>query len=256
MSSITGDRTAPTRRLSVDGVDIEVEVDAPLVHEVLLPRLTALTRAPRRRRRVVVFLVAPPGAGKSTLAALVREEAAAQGLAVDAVGIDGFHHPAAYLRDHVRETPSGPVPLASVKGAPDTFDVTALLDHLGRARDADTTWPVYDRHRHDVSTKQVPITGDLLLVEGTWLLLDEEPWSQAAAHADDVVFLDAEPDLLRERLVARKVRGGLTRADAEAFHARSDGPNVKRVLSHSDRSRIDLLLRLQTDGTITRGGHP
>lgn len=242
----------PRRLLLVDGVEVNALVDVDLLDEVLVPKLAALASQPRRHRRTFVFLAAPPGTGKSTLAALVRERV--QHLDCDTVGIDGFHYPQAYLDSHHLDLPTGRTPLSSVKGAPETFDVDALRRRLEAARDHDVSWPGYDRNLHDVVAEGRHLTASLVLLEGNWLLLDEPGWSDLADFSDFTIFIEAAPDQLRERLVERKVRGGLSRPDAEAFYRRSDGPNVERVLDHSDRSRVDLLLHLNHDGTIQSGG--
>ena len=50
--------------------------------------------------------------------------------------------------------------------------------------------------------------------------------------ADYRIFIGAEESELRERLISRKAKGGITREAAEAHYERSDGPNVRRVLEH------------------------
>jgi pantothenate kinase len=250
--SLTTDVDAPRRRLLVDGVEVEARVDVELLDGVLVPRLAELAQQPRRHHRTFAFLVAPPGTGKSTLAALLRERA--QHLDLDTAGIDGFHHPQAYLDSHHVDLATGRTLLSSVKGAPESFDVAGLRRRLEAARDHDVTWPGYDRRLHDVVEQGHRLTAGLVLLEGNWLLLDEPGWRDLADFSELTIFIEADPVRLRERLIERKVRGGMSRRDAEAFHRRSDGPNVARVLNHSDRSRVDLLLHLTHDGTIRSGG--
>ena len=72
------------------------------------------------------------------------------------------------------------------------------------------------------------MTGDVLLVEGNWLLLDAPGWNEARTLCDCTIALRAPEPVLRERLLARKMRGGLSRAEAETWYARVDGPNVAR----------------------------
>lgn len=247
----TGSRR-PRRRVLVDGLEVDALVDVDLLDRVLVPQLTALAAQPRDHRRTFVFLAAPPGTGKSTLAALVRDRV--RHLDCDTVGIDGFHYPQAHLESHYLDSPDGRTLLSAVKGAPETFDVDALRHRLEAAREDDVAWPVYDRRLHDVVPEGRQVTASLVLIEGNWLLLDEPGWSELAAFSDFNIFIEAPPAQLRERLIDRKVRGGLSRAAAEEFYRRSDGLNVERVLAHSDRSRVDLLLHLSQDGTIQQGG--
>lgn len=53
-------------------------------------------------------------------------------------------------------------------------------------------------------------------------------------------------EALRARLVGRKLAGGLSPADAEAFYERTDGPNVERVLRESRPA--SLLLEMNATG--------
>lgn len=241
--------TAPSVRVEVNGLETEVDVDTHLIDEILLPRLTALADRPSDGRRFV-FLAAPPGAGKSTLAAVLERRATA--LDLDTIGLDGFHHPTAHLA--ATPLPGGSGRLLDVKGAPETFDVAELRRHLRTAQHTDMRWPVYDRTVHDVVPASKEITAGLVLLEGNWLLLDEPGWADLSAYSSLNVFVSADPSLLRERLIQRKVRGGMDRASATAFYERSDGPNVDRVLRHTDTRKVDLMLHLHPDGTIdTRG---
>jgi pantothenate kinase len=240
----------------VNGLEVEVDVDQELVEETLVPALAEVAARPRAHRRAFAFLVGPPGVGKSTLAAVLAEAGARRRPApieMDVVGIDGFHLPHEHLVSHHLRTDAGTVPLSSIKGAPETFDVDGLAWCLAASADHDVVWPTYDRRVHDVVPGTRPLSADLVLVEGNWLLLDEPGWRDLATHAHYVVLLTADPDLLRERLVERKVRGGLTPAEAEDFYERSDRRNVERVMAASDFSKVDLTLMVQADGSIQQG---
>lgn len=235
----------------VNGLPTSVVVDHHVVDEILVPMLESVVDSGSRQEgaaRRFVFLAAPPGTGKSTLAAVVEHRAAH--LDLDAVGIDGFHHPNSYLRAHGRDADG--VVLADVKGAPETFDVARLQRFLAASATRTLRWPIYDRVTHDVIPDARLVDTTLVLLEGNWLLLDEPGWRDLSAHSIYNVFIDADPALLRERLIERKVRGGLDLASATRFYERSDRPNVDRVLENTNRSKVDLLLQLTADGTIRR----
>jgi pantothenate kinase len=85
-----------------------------------------------------------------------------------------------------------------------------------------------------------------VIVEGNWLLRDDERWRALAAFCDYSLFIRAPANALRTRLVGRKLAGGLSRADAEAFYERTDGPNVRRVLEDSRPG--DLMLEMLESG--------
>jgi pantothenate kinase len=236
----------------VNGLESQVTPNRELIDSLLLPALAAMTPLPGNRR-AFAFLVGPPGSGKSTLAELVRQAAAEKGIALDVVGMDGFHHRQEYLATHFAVVNGRRVRLADVKGAPESFDIARLDDFLTRTADEDVYWPAYDRRLHDVVDDQLPVTADLVLVEGNWLLLDEPGWRDLRDHARLTIAVDADPAMLRERLIARKRAGGTPLADAEAFYQASDRLNVVRCLEHTTRS-VDLALTMQSDGQLIRKG--
>lgn len=238
-------------KVLVNGLEVEAVVDHRLV-DALVPRLEELATSVPEGHRHFVFLAATPGAGKSTLGAVLARCAAH--LDLQTVGIDGFHFPSSVLENRTVRVDGARVPLVAIKGAPETFDVTALDRHLRDSRERDLVWPEYDRTVHDVVPGRDRVSASLVVVEGNWLLLDEPDWAVLAAHSVYNVFIDADPDLLRERLIERKMRGGMDHADATAFYERSDRLNVERVLAHTDRSRVDLLLHLNLDTSTTSGG--
>ena len=205
--------------------------------------------------RTIVFLAAPPGAGKSTLAAVLERLAQSQpGMPrVQAVGMDGFHHTNTYLDRHTLDCPDGKsVSLRSIKGAPETFDVEGFARalHETRVSSDPVQWPAYSRVTHDVVADGPIVSAPIVIVEGNYLLLDEGPWRDLAELCDLSIFVEADEAMFRERLVARKVRGGLSRTEAERFFEQSDGKNVRRVLAH--RRPADITMTLDSSGRMRR----
>ena len=91
----------------------------------------------------------------------------------------------------------------------------------------------------------------LLLIEGNWLLLDEEPWKTLKDTADYTIMIRSEEETLKERLIGRKMKGGLTREEAEDWYINSDSVNVRRVLETSLDG--DLMLKVEADGDYIGG---
>ena len=118
------------------------------------------------------------------------------------------------------------------------------------AREESVTFPVYDRRIHDVVPDAVTADAPILLVEGNWLLLDEEPWRDLCGLADYRLRIDAAPELLRGRLIARKVQGGSTAEAAAAFYEASDAPNILRFAAHAGAG--DEIWRMTADGDFAR----
>lgn len=232
--------------LEVDGVPVRAVYDDECVEGVLVPLLHRWTcmRA-ERGRRVVAFLCAPPGTGKTTLAcmleALSRERAGVCGIQV--ASLDGFHLHQSELESRWACVEGRRTRLADVKGTLETFDLDGLLAKLEELRaGGPVSWPAYSRRIHDVVDDALSITGDIVLVEGNWLLSTEGAWEGVARLADDTVFVSADPSELRERLVARKQRGGASRAEAELWYEKSDGRNVERLLSHHHAGDVRLCM--------------
>ena len=217
--------------LVINGFTISADYEQEDMEMIFLPLLRKLSEFQKeKKRRLLVFLAAPPAVGKSTLASVLAHLSRVdeQLCEIQDIGLDGFHYPQRYLDSHTMLKDGIRIPLRDVKGCPETFDIKKLTEALRIIRDQDITWPVYDRNLHDVVEDQIQISKDILLLEGNWLLLQEEGWKE-----------------LKQRLIERKIQGGLSRSEAIAFYERSDGRNVSRVLQHS--MQADLTLRLSQD---------
>lgn len=234
--------------LQVNGLRVEADFPQEVIEKELEPLLQELAALRRTRvRRIIAFLAGAPGAGKSTLAAFLQQLWAsrkyARGVSLQCAGLDGFHFHQDYLERHFLVRDGQQIPLAAIKGAPETFDAARFAKKLECLRSSPSvSWPVYDRRIHDVREDAGELCADILLLEGNWLLLDEEPWRVLAAAADLRVFLAVDPALLQDRLVSRKIRGGMDEESARQWVERSDLSNVRRVLEH--RINPDVTIRL------------
>ena len=239
--------------MTVNGLPQKIRYNADTVEGLFLPLLRRLTEMQRAAaRRILVFLAAPPATGKSTLllflAQLAQEHE--EFTRVQALGMDGFHHPNRYLETHSILRDGVETPLKSIKGAPETFDVAHLAAKLAAAKEGATPFPVYDRRIHDVVPDALIADAPILLVEGNWLLLDEETWRALRPLADYRIRIDAPSALLKDRLIARKVQGGLSEAEATAFCEASDARNVERFAAHAGAA--DEIWRMTADGDFAR----
>ncbi|WP_312774600.1 nucleoside/nucleotide kinase family protein [Atlantibacter hermannii] len=214
--------------LTVNGLQVEAHYhddEITNVHKPLLQQLAKI-HADNPQRRTIVFLCAPPGTGKSTLTTF-WEHLSHQDPnlpKIQTLPMDGFHHYNSWLDAHH---------LRAYKGAPETFDMGKLAQNLRQIRDGEGFWPQYDRQKHDPVEEAIWVTAPIVIVEGNWLLRNDERWRALADFCDYSLFIRAPANALRTRLVGRKRAGGLSQADAEAFYARTDEPNVRRVLEES-----------------------
>jgi pantothenate kinase len=80
-----------------------------------------------------------------------------------------------------------------------------------------------------------------ILVEGNYLLLDEEPWSRLRPLFDLTVFIDVPHEELRNRLVQRWLDHGFDMDYARNWIASNDDLNIAHVLAH--RAPADIVVR-------------
>ncbi|MBQ6004745.1 MAG: nucleoside/nucleotide kinase family protein [Selenomonadaceae bacterium] len=243
-----------TYNMEVNGLWQEVKFSEAAVEEIFMPFLHELTDLKMTMdRKVIAYLVAPPGAGKSTLAKFLEQLSRERSKEVEpirALGIDGYHFTAAYMNVKKIERDGEEILMRDIKGAPETFDVDLLVEKIREARQEGTNWNIYDRKIHDVLPDYWSVEDDIILLEGNYLLLKEKGWTNVRVLADYSVFIDAEPNFLRERLINRKVMGGKSREEAERFFDFSDSKNIERVLKNS--AQADETWKLLSDGDFVR----
>ncbi len=242
-----------TYNMEINGLRQEVRFSATAVEEIFMPLLHELTDLRLTLdRKVIAYLVAPPGSGKSTLAQfleqLSRERSEVEN--IRALGMDGFHYTAAYMDVTNVERDGEQILMREIKGAPETFDVDLLVEKIRELRQDGTDWNIYDRRIHDVLPDYLSVEDDIILLEGNYLLLKDTGWTNVRVLADYSVFIDADAEVLKERIVGRKILGGSSREDAEKFFAFSDARNIERVLKNS--ARADETWKLLPDGDFQK----
>lgn len=242
-----------TYSMEVNGLWQDVRFSEAAIEEIFMPFLHELTDLRLTLdRKVIAYLVAPPGAGKTTLAKfleqLSRERSEVD--AIRALGMDGYHYTASYMNVKTIERDGKEILMREVKGAPETFDLDLLVEKIREVRAEGTDWNIYDRRIHDVLPDYMSVEDDIILIEGNYLLLKEAGWTNVRVLGDYSVFVDAPRDILRERLINRKIQGGKSREEAERFFDFSDGRNIERVLKNS--ARADETWKLLADGDFEK----
>jgi len=201
--------------------------------DLLADRLEALTAT---RPRVLAGIAGAPGAGKSTLAATVAAALRARGVGVAVVPMDGFH-----LADVALDA----LGRRGAKGAVDTFDGAGFAALLARiAAGGETVWaPAFDRELEQPIAGSIAVHPEtrVVLTEGNYLLLPENPWNRVRLLLDEAWYLDIDRDVRYSRLVERHVRFGKSRVAAEAWVRAVDEPNAARIAPTADRA--DLVLQ-------------
>ncbi|RME18877.1 MAG: nucleoside triphosphate hydrolase [Alphaproteobacteria bacterium] len=188
-------------------------------------RLAGLAgRPPEGTARRLVAVAGPPGAGKSTLAEALAQAFGEAGEAAEVMPMDGFH------LDNGLLAARG---LLARKGAPETFDFAGFASAIARLRDGgELIVPVFDRSREMAIAGARAIGPEVrtVVVEGNYLLLDEEPWRALAAAWDFSAFIELPEAELERRLIARWEGYGYAPEAARQKALGNDIPNARRVL--------------------------
>ncbi len=179
--------------------------------------------------RCFVAIAGAPGSGKSTtvetLWAQLEQDAPGQ---TAILPMDGFHYDDSVLHKMARRP---------WKGAPDTFDVGGLRSVLQRLKTRDETVavPVFDRALEISrgSARLIDPTASVILVEGNYLLLDDQPWSNLHPLFDLKVMIDVPEEVLTQRLKSRWEYFDLTEAEILQKLEGNDLPNGRTVREKS-----------------------
>lgn len=209
----------------------------PVTQDELVEAARRLAEPGARR---FLGITGAPGAGKSTVA-----EALVAALAPRAVlvSMDGFH-----LRDDELKR----LGRYERKGSPDTFDAAGYVHLLRRLRDREDQVvyaPVFDRGLEESIGSAIPVPQDvpLIITEGNYLLVDDEPWGEVAGLLDECWYVDPGEEARTAWLLARHVRYG--RPEAEAHHRThgSDGRNAMITVRYRDRASWIVRLSARPD---------
>jgi pantothenate kinase len=272
--------------------------------EWLAQRAVSLADARGPGGRAVIGIAGPPGGGKSTLSKLVcaradellrRRQGGGGGAQVPLAAVlpmDGFH----YTRAQLDASPD-PIAAHARRGAPWTFDAGAFVAAVAAAAAAAAaaapssgSSPSSRRRRppppppppppplrvpsFDHATKdpvpdaiEIPSEARVVLVEGNYLLLDEEPWARlwrrggggggggdgggdgdgnapppAPPLLDETWFVDAPLEAAMAHIFKRQTSAGvgLSASESRRRVEHNDAPNARLVLA--TRGRADVLV--------------
>lgn len=236
--------------VTINGIVVNAEYSEQSVDGIFIPLLKQLTKLQRQKgRRILAMLAAPPGTGKTTLLTflekLSREREDIE--AVQIIGMDGFHRRQEYLQNHYVQRDGRQVVMVDIKGAPVTFDLEKLTESIRKVAAGEVCgWPVYDRMLHNPVEDAIQVDGNIILLEGNYLLLDEDGWRDLSAFAEYTISICAEEEFLRERLIDRKKKTGVNEEAAVRFVDYSDMPNARICLEKAKPA--DLMLTMDDSG--------
>ena len=186
-------------------------------------------------RRLIVAIAGAPAGGKSQMAATLNTAVNLAGRAANQIPMDGFHIDNTIL--DARGT-------RHRKGAPETFDVGGFISLVHRIRTREeVVYPLFDRSRDLAVAGAAVIESecDVAIIEGNYLLLDEDSWRSLAPLWDISVWIEIPEQLVIERCVQRWLDHGHTLEAARARALGNDLANARRV--NDARLPADVTLR-------------
>lgn len=188
-----------------------------------------------RPGRAILGITGPPAAGKTTLAARLRDEL---GEAAAYLPLDGFHLAHELLAERG---------MVERKGAPDTFDAAgyvALLRRLRDPREKVVYAPRFDRSIEDSIANAIAVPPDvpLVITEGNYLLIRSGPWVQVPGLLDEIWYIELPEETRLRRLVRRHMEFGRDAAQARERATGSDQRNA--MLIEASREHASLVVSL------------
>ena len=187
------------------------------------------------RSRSLLAIAGAPGAGKSTLARALEKRLGVRSMAV---GLDGFHFSRAHLASIGR--------LEDI-GALDTFDARSFVDLVRRLRNNDhaVLAPSFDREREEPvpDALRVPTEVRLVLLEGNYLLVTEDPWGELASLFDETWYCDPDEAVRIRNLILRHEAFGKSEKEATDWALGPDQRNADLIAR--TRRFADVVVRLE-----------
>ena len=186
--------------------------------------------------RVLIGIIGKPGAGKSTLSKFLLAKLPKEFVTV--VPMDGYHLSNKVLKDLKR---------ADRKGAPDTFDVAGFISLVKRIRSEQTQniyYPIFDRAIEESIAAQGVVTSatKVVIVEGNYLLHDDDGWEVCNDLLDESWMVDVDDDKRISRLISRHIAYGKDPEAAKAWAKGTDEVNAKLI--ERGRTRADFVVAI------------
>jgi len=193
-AGIGGDLLSHTD-MGVEVFELDFEVDIAREIQERLKLQSSL-------KPLLIAIAGIPGAGKTTSAKALGK---LLGPACLVVPMDGFH----LSMDTLRARPDATDAIYR-RGAPDTFDVAALHVALSAVCNkdgpAEVTFPGFDHAVGDPAPASYCFERgrhSILVMEGLYLLLEEEAWAGMSSHFDYRIFIEADVERAVQRLKVR-----------------------------------------------------
>ena len=185
--------------------------------------ITSILKLPLRNGRRFVAIVGPPASGKSTFANQLQQQISGSCV----VPMDGFH----LSNEQLKKTG-----LSNRKGSPDTFDVGGLELTLAKiSGGGNVKFPTFDRSLDCVIQNggMVKSKDHTILVEGNYLILNQEPWKKLSKYWDFSIMLDVPQEIIEKRILDRWAANGFDANQAALKLKNNDLLNAMVIKNNS-----------------------
>jgi pantothenate kinase len=183
-----------------------------------------------KNRQVVIGITGAPGSGKSTTAESIAS------LIPDCIVVpmDGFHYTKAHL-----SSMEDPTEAFKRRGAQWTFDGQRFVQALKDLKSHKSgKFPSFDHNKGDPIEEDIIVTPKhkVILVEGNYLLLDQDPWKEIKDILDFTYFMNCDLEVSNERLKNRHISVGRTPEEASERIESNDVLNAKLIQESMNRA--------------------
>lgn len=190
-----------------------------------LPNLIAQAFEKSNKSIFLVGLSGAPATGKSTTSELLVNGLQNLGYKTQLCPMDGFH----FDNDTLEK-----MNLRSIKGAIETFDVdnfAIMINDLFIQGKKPFYFPIYSRELHNPVAKGFLIESDtqIFIIEGNYIFADHGKWIEISSKLDLKIFLTADENVLRERLIERHMAGGKSIEETMDKVENVDLVNAKKI---------------------------
>jgi pantothenate kinase len=244
--------------LMLNGQRVEMHIRASEWTKRWRPLLSNLIELQRLcGRRMLVGVAGAPGSGKTFFTeqlAWMATKNIMPKVNLVSLPMDGFHFPESVLAERFLQLEDGrQLRMSQCKGAPDTFDVPLLREHLERLKQIPPkmTWPGYDRVHHKSVPHAISVheSVNVAMVEGNYLFLDRPPYGGISDMFDLRIYIEAPAASIVTNLMNRHIEGGKTIGMAKDWVKHVDLPNARLV--EMTKAKAEVLIQRDRDGAIS-----
>ncbi len=222
--------------IHADGTDYQLFLDREQIVDYYCPLANIIINKLENKNRFIVGIAGPPGSGKTAFAsilALVINTIANKNIA-SIVSLDGWHFSNIYLENKYVKINDDMICLKKIKGNPNTYDFYSFWQFLKRVSDGGSIkFPKYSRKIHDPiqDAGQISDHQRIIIVEGNFLFLSQQPWNVLKELFSLKIFLDLDIEIVCDFIKERQLRGGRDLEYIEKQIKTVDIPNAQLITS-------------------------